>query len=188
MQFLLPRLSLEVRTQKDDLGQLSARSNDDPFPGSATLGSNTLDNLHHIQALNNLSKDNVLAIEPRSISSAQKELRAISVRSGVGHGENSWASVLEPEVLIRELVAIDGLSTRAIVVGEVTTLAHEARDDAVEGGSGEPEALLASAELTEVLGGLGDDVGAELHDDAASRPSADGDVEENSGKRHGWCI
>ena len=40
--------------------------------------------------------------------------------------------MLQLEVLILELVAIDGLATSAIVVGEVTTLAHELGDDAVE--------------------------------------------------------
>ncbi len=40
--------------------------------------------------------------------------------------------MLQLEVLILKLVAIDGLATSAVVVGEVTTLAHELGDDAVE--------------------------------------------------------
>ena len=70
--------------------------------------------------------------------------------------------MLQGEVLILELVAVDGLSTSAVVVGEVTTLAHEVGDDAMEGGGLVAEALLAGAESTEVLGGLGDHVSAEL--------------------------
>ena len=40
---------------------------------------------------------------------------------------------------------------------------------------------LTCAEGTEVLGRLRDDVGTKLHDDAACRLSADGDVEVNLG-------
>lgn len=71
--------------------------------------------------------------------------------------------MLELEVLIRELVAVDGLAARAVTAGEVTTLAHEAGDDAVEGRALVAEALLSSAQSTEVLGGLGDDISAQLH-------------------------
>ena len=59
--------------------------------------------------------------------------------------------MLELEVLIRELCAVDGLAAGAVVVGEVASLAHEVGDDAVEGGALEAEALLAGAERAEVL-------------------------------------
>ena len=42
----------------------------------------------------------------------------------------------EGEVLVVELVAVDGLAASAVVVGEVTALAHELGDDAVEGAGG----------------------------------------------------
>ena len=42
------------------------------------------------------------------------------------------------------------------MVGEVTTLAHELGDDAVEARALEAEALLHSAKGAEVLAGLGD--------------------------------
>ncbi len=38
--------------------------------------------------------------------------------------------MLEGEVLIGELCAIDGLAASSVVVGEVTTLAHEVGDHA----------------------------------------------------------
>jgi hypothetical protein len=40
--------------------------------------------------------------------------------------------VLQLEVFILELVSIDALATSAIVIGEVTTLAHEFWNNAVE--------------------------------------------------------
>ena len=54
-----------------------------------------------------------------------------------------------------------------VATGEVTTLEHELRDDTVEGRSLVAEALLASAESTEVLSGLGDNVIEELEVDPA---------------------
>ena len=66
--------------------------------------------------------------------------------------------VLEGEVLVGELLAVDGLAAGTVAAGEVATLAHELRDDAVEGGALEVErlarladALLAGAEAAEVL-------------------------------------
>jgi hypothetical protein len=72
------------------------------------------------------------------------------------------ASVLQREVLVLELVSIDGLSASAIVVGEVTTLAHEVGNDTVEGGGLEAVALLAGAQGAEVFSGPGYDVRAQL--------------------------
>lgn len=54
-----------------------------------------------------------------------------------------------------------------VATGEVTTLEHELGDDAVEGRVGVSKALLASAESTEVLSSLGDDVVVEEEVDAA---------------------
>jgi len=101
------------------------------------------------------------------------------------------ASVLQVEVFIRELLTIDGLTAGAVAAGEITTLAHKVGDDTMESGTLEVErlaglalALLASAESAEILGGLGDDVGAESHLDAAGGGATDGHVKENDGVGH----
>jgi hypothetical protein len=83
----------------------------------------------------------------------------VRVWASVGHRKDSRASVLQLEVLIGELSSVDALSTSTVVVGEVSTLAHETRNDTVERRSLESESRFSSAELTEVLGGLGDNVG-----------------------------
>lgn len=78
--------------------------------------------------------------------------------------------------LLGELGTVDGLTTTAITAGEVTTLGHEAGDDAVELGAlvGQGHAReLALASITnrqgtEVLGGLGDNVVEELEGHATS--------------------
>lgn len=45
-----------------------------------------------------------------------------------------------------------------VATSEITTLEHELRDDTVELGARVSEALLASAQSTEVLDSLGDDL------------------------------
>ena len=62
--------------------------------------------------------------------------------------------MLELEVLIGELVAVDGLAAGAVALGEVTALDHEVLDDAVEGRALVTKALLACSKSSEVLGGL----------------------------------
>jgi hypothetical protein len=46
---------------------------------------------------------------------AQEELRAVGAGAGVGHREGARAGVLEREVLVGELGAVDGLAARACV-------------------------------------------------------------------------
>jgi hypothetical protein len=76
-------------------------------------------------------------------------LRDVRVGTSVGHREEERTVVLELEVLVGELLAIDGLATGAlesvtqlrrslcriaayVATGEVTTLEHELGDHAVE--------------------------------------------------------
>jgi hypothetical protein len=70
--------------------------------------------------------------------------------------------MLQLEVLILELVTIDGLSSSSVMVGEVSSLTHELGNDAVESGSLVTESLFASAQSTEVFGGAGDHISAQL--------------------------
>lgn len=62
---------------------------------------------------------------PASLAGANEELWAVGVGSSVGHGQSSLSPVLQGEVLIRKLTAIDGLPTGSIMVGEVSTLQHQ---------------------------------------------------------------
>lgn len=130
------------------------------------------------------------AVQPRGDDGGDEELGTVGVGAGVGHGQEEWAAVLALEVLVGELLAVDGLaastllpsvvSTRLgdvdievgcwthIATGEVSALEHEVRDDTVELGARVAEALLfADAELTEVLGRLGHVLIIEVEVDAA---------------------
>lgn len=74
----------------------------------------------------------------------------------------TWASVLQLEVLVRELLTVDALSASTVVASEVTALEHELWDDTVEDASFEPEALLSGTQRAKVLSGLGNDIGSQL--------------------------
>jgi len=119
----------------------------------------------------------VLAIEPCCLNSAQEKLGSVGVGTSVGHGENARSGVLQGEVLVRKLLAIDGFSTSAVVVGEVTSLAHEIVDNTVEGGALVAVTLLSSAKSTEVLSSLGGDIGAERHLNPSKRGAIGGHIE-----------
>merc|ERR1719422_1938073 len=92
--------------------------------------------------------------------------------------------VLQGEVLVLELVAVDRLAAGSVPGSEVSTLAHKVRDDAVEGGALVAVALLPGAQRAEVLAGLGHHVASQLHDDLAQRGAVGGHVEEDPGGCH----
>ena len=62
--------------------------------------------------------------------------------------------MLELEVLVGELLAVDALAASTVALGEVTALKHECLDHTVEARALVAVALLASAQGTEVLDGL----------------------------------
>lgn len=91
--------------------------------------------------------------------------------------------MLQGEVLVSELLSVDRLSSGSVSASEVSswqsigyydvikwlflTLDHEVLDDTVELGSLVSEALGASGELEEVLGGLGHVISEETDHDTA---------------------
>lgn len=134
--------------------------------GLVAVGFDLPDDVH---AFDDASEDDVAIIEPGGLHGGDEELGSVGVRAGVGHRHDSGASVSQDEVLILELVAVDGLSTGAIVVLEVTALAHEVRNHTVEGGALVAEALLAGAEGTEVFASLWSYICAQLNNDTSQR-------------------
>uniref|UniRef100_A0A674PDX7 Uncharacterized protein n=1 Tax=Takifugu rubripes TaxID=31033 RepID=A0A674PDX7_TAKRU len=90
----------------------------------------------------------VFAIQPVGFICGDEELRAVGVGSRVGHGQ---FRVLQDKVFIVKLAAVDRLAPGAVVVGEVSTLAHKLRDDAMEAAALVAEAFLVCAQAAEVL-------------------------------------
>jgi len=152
----------------------------------ARLRAQALDFLNKIIVFDDFAKHDVRAIQPTSDDGGDKELRAVGVLSGVRHREEAGLCVLELEVLICEFLAVDRFSTSAVASGEITTLKHELGDDTMECGVGVAKAVLARAELAEILRGLGYDIVVQLEDDAACVGAADADVEVYVRLRHGF--
>jgi len=161
---------------------LSTISHNNLLVGLTTLRSKGFNLLNDIHALDDLSKDDVLAVQPAGLGGADKELGAVSVGTSVGHGKDTWTSVCQLEVLVLELVTVDGLATSTVVGCEITSLAHKVRDDPVEGGSLVTKSLLAGAQGTEILGSLGDDIGPELHDNPTHRGAVGGHIKVHAGR------
>lgn len=59
--------------------------------------------------------------------------------------------MFEDKVFIIKLPSVDGLAAGAVVVGEVASLAHKLRDDAVEAAALVAKAFLVCAQAAEVL-------------------------------------
>lgn len=61
--------------------------------------------------------------------------------------------MFEDKVFIIKLPTVYGLATGAIMVGEVPTLAHKLRDDAMKAAALKAKALLVRAQAAEILYG-----------------------------------
>ena len=106
-------LELSALGDLDSLGRLVARA----------LGD-VLDLRDDLVALEDLAEDDVAAIEPAGDGSGDEELGAVGVLAAVGHAHETLAGVLELEVLIGELGAVDGLaaSTLSTSVSQICRL------------------------------------------------------------------
>lgn len=131
----------------------------------ARLATVRLNLLHNVHAFNDGTKHDVTVVQPSCLHGCDEELGSICVRTSVGHRHDAGSSVLQGEVFILEFISIDGLASSAVVVGEVTALAHEVRDDAMESRALESVALLAGAQSTEVFACLRSNIGAKLKRD-----------------------
>ena len=122
-----------------------------------------------------LAEHDVLAVEPLCLDGANEELGTVGVGASVGHGEDAGAGVLVDEVFVTELLAVNGLATSAVALGEVTTLEHELGNDPVEDAALEVQrlallahTLLAGAERAEVLSSVGHRVSEQLQAEISS--------------------
>lgn len=128
----------------------------------ARLGTVTFDFFNNIHAFNNLTEDNVFVVQPSGLDGTDEELRTVGVGTSVGHGQNTGTGMLQGEVFISKLVAIDGFATGAIVICEIATLAHKVGNDTMERRALVTETLFTGAESTEILSGLWHNIATEL--------------------------
>ena len=123
-----------------------------------------------------------MAIQPWTWDSGDEELGAVGVWTGVCHRKLTRLGVLDVEVLVFELVAVDGLTAVAVEVGDVTTLDHEAWNDSVENGVLVAKALFTSAQCSEVLSSLWNLLFEQVEHHSWLLGTANGDVEVDLGK------
>ena len=62
------------------------------------------------------------SVEPRGLDGRKEELGAVGVLASVGHREPASAVVLELEVLVSELFAVDRFAACSVSSSEVATL------------------------------------------------------------------
>merc|ERR1712241_112050 len=131
------------------------------------------------------SKDDMFAIEMRSCSGAQEELRPVRVRSCIRHRQNSRASVLVDEILVLKFVPVDGLAAGAIASREVSALAHELGNDTMKRASFITITVLSAAKFLEIAHCFWDVLFVEIHDNTTFLFASDTDVEEDLRIGHG---
>ena len=80
-----------------------------------------------------LAKYHMLVVQPVASVASDEKLAAIRVGTRIGHGEQARPGVLEIEILVIKLVAVDRDAACAIPFDEISALTHEALDDPMEG-------------------------------------------------------
>merc|ERR1719189_2090324 len=165
-------MALKIDARSGDSLQHAAVVNCYLLLWRAARGTDCLYLHHSVHSINYLAEDDVTAIEPLRLHRRDEELRSIRVRPRVGHAQDAWPRVLELEVLVCELRAIDALAAGAIAAGEVAALNHEIGDDAVEGAplvvqrlARLARAFVASAEGHKVGHGLWHDIAEQTDGD-----------------------
>lgn len=113
-------------------GKLAAVHDSHVLEGLVGLSLHVFDLANHTLAVDDLAEHDVLAIEVGSGDGGNEELTAVGAGPGVGHGEQEGTVMLEVEVLIGELFAVDRLAAGTVERSEVTTLNHELLDHTVE--------------------------------------------------------
>ena len=112
------------------------------------------------------------AIQPIRLLRTQKKLRPIRIRPRIGHRHTARARMLQHKVLIRKLRPINTLPASSIALGEITTLEHELRNNAMEGAALVAVALLVRTQGTEVLCRHRHNIGSQLYHDASNIASS----------------
>jgi len=93
----------------------------------------------------------VFSVKPTGLGTGDKELAAIGVGASISHRKYTRFGMSELEVLVLKPSAIDGFTTSTVMIGKITTLAHEVRDHPVEAAALVTETHLTSAKGTEIL-------------------------------------
>jgi len=86
--------------------------------------------------------------------------------------------MLQLEILVSKFWTVNGLSTGAVVVREISTLDHEPWDDSMEITPCIPESVLVSSQLTKIARRSWNFIVEKLKYNATGRCGIDGNVKE----------
>merc|ERR1739840_18360 len=111
-----------------------------------SFGSKRFNFLYNIHSFGHTAKYNMLSIQPCGLHSAQEKLTSIGSGTSIGHRQYAWTSMLQFEVLILKLVAINRFATSTILIGKVTSLTHEISDHSMKWTSFVTKSLLSGAQ------------------------------------------
>lgn len=124
----------------------------DVFDGHVVFGLAQAQPLHQSHPTLHPSKDSVFTIQPRRRRQGDEKLAAVCIRSCIGHGKNTSASVLERGAdLVLEFLAVDALAAAAGACW-VSSLNHKTRNYTVEDCV---VVIVSICESGEVVAGLG---------------------------------
>mmetsp|Transcript_10028 Transcript_10028/g.11699 ORF Transcript_10028/g.11699 Transcript_10028/m.11699 type:complete len:212 (+) Transcript_10028:124-759(+) len=133
--------------------------------------------LHNFHTRQDLSKDDVLAVQPAGLHSGDKELTAVGVPAGVSHGQQAGNSMLQLEVFVVKLLTVDGLAPGTVASGKVPTLDHEVLDHTMKSRAFIAKTLLSSSKRAEVFSGLWHSLAEQTKGDALRLTATDRDIE-----------
>ncbi|TXG48638.1 hypothetical protein EZV62_024513 [Acer yangbiense] len=150
-------------------------------------GTDFLNGFHDVKPLDDLTEEDVGAIEPLVLCVRDEKLGVVGVWVGICHGEDPGTSVLVYEVFIGESVATYGLTSESIEVCQASSCEHRAGNHVVEDCSLVVEwhpvpadSLLAGAKSPKILRCYGGSVDEKLYHKSTSRMAADVQVKEHS--------
>ena len=65
-------------------------------------------------------------------------------------------------LILKRPIPVNGFAPSSVMLGEITALAHEVRNDTVEDGAFESEPLFTSTKGTEIFSGFWNDISPQL--------------------------
>merc|ERR1719350_1797751 len=143
--------------------QLAALSDFQLARSGSALATALLHSPYNAVSFDDLAENAVLAIQPSGFGSAKEELGAVCVRPSVGHRQDSGSGVLQLKVFVGEFVSVDGFPAGTVAASDISSLAHEVGNHAVEGAASIGQSLISTADRPEILSSLRDYVHLDFH-------------------------
>lgn len=102
--------------------QLSAVCDDELLRGLSSLGAQLSHLLHDVHAVPHPAEGHVFEVQVFGFLQGDEELGVVGVPPAVCHRQDARPRVPNVKVLVLKLAAVDGRSSSAVAVGDVTAL------------------------------------------------------------------